>query len=160
MPKPAHPLTTLLSRLAATQPISQSEGYNILTKQRLNRPVSPHLGIYKPQITWTLSSLTRITGSMLSGGFYIFGFGYLIQPYIGVHLFESSSLVAGAAALPALVKVPIKFLAAWFFTFHSFNGIRHFAWDTGRQFKNQQVIRTGWFVVGLSVITAGALTFW
>ena len=68
-------------------------------------------------------------------------------------------MVAGAAALSLLLKVPVKFVLSYFFTFHSFNGVRHLVWDTGRQFTNQQVIRTGWFVVGLSAVTAGYLTF-
>ena len=161
-PKQSNAQTNILlpsPRLAATLPIPQNEGYDILVKQRLNRPVSPHLGIYKPQTTWTLSIANRITGSVLSGAFYVFGFGYLVQPLLHLHLFESPSMIAGAAALPLLVKVPVKFLMSYFFTFHSFNGVRHLVWDSGRQFTNQQVIRTGWFVVGLSAVTAGYLTF-
>jgi succinate dehydrogenase (ubiquinone) cytochrome b560 subunit len=52
----------------------------ILAKQRLNRPVAPHLSIYKPQITWYGSALNRVTGVALSGAFYAFGALYLIAP--------------------------------------------------------------------------------
>lgn len=45
------------------------------------------------------------------------------------------------------------------FTFHSFNGIRHLVWDTGAQMKNQQVVNTGWAVVGLTVVSALGLAF-
>ena len=103
--------------------------------------------------------MNRITGSILSGAFYIFGFGYLVQPVLGLHWFESPSMVAAAAAMPLLAKIPLKFFMAFQLTYHSFNGIRHLVWDTGRQFTNQQVIRTGWFVMGLSAVTAGLLAF-
>merc|ERR1712137_753034 len=70
-------------RLAATEHASQSEAAEILAKQRVNRPVSPHLAIYKPQITWIASGLNRITGVTLSGSLYLFGIAYLIAPYTG-----------------------------------------------------------------------------
>ena len=122
-------------------------------KQRLSRPVSPNIGIYKAQITWYLSGLNRITGSVLSGGFYIFGFSYLISPLFGWHI-ESPALVAAFAGLPVVAKVAIKLGVALPFTFHCFNGVRHLFWDTGRGFANQAVIRSGWLVVGLTAVSS------
>jgi succinate dehydrogenase (ubiquinone) cytochrome b560 subunit len=145
-------------RLAATEHASQSEAAEILVKQRINRPVSPHLSIYKPQITWIASSLNRITGITLSGSLYLFGIAYLIAPYTGWHL-ETQSMVAAVAAWPAVVKGGIKAFFALPFFFHSFNGIRHLAWDMGVGFKNQQVIRTGWGVVGLTAVMSLYYTF-
>ena len=55
---------------------------------------------------------------------------------------------------PVIAKVFTKLLLAFPFTFHSFNGIRHLAWDMGKAFKNQTVIKSGWSVVGLSVVSA------
>ena len=55
---------------------------------------------------------------------------------------------------PVLLKVLTKFTIALPFTFHSFNGFRHLAWDMGKAFKNQTVVKTGWTVVGISVVTA------
>ena len=140
-------------RSAATQRVSQSEGNEILAKQRLQRPVSPHLSIYRPQITWIASSFNRITGVALSGGLYLFGFAYLAAPAMGWHL-ESQSLVAGFAALPIVAKVAAKFSVAMPFFFHAFNGIRHLSWDLGLGFKNLRVIQTGWAVVGLSTLAS------
>lgn len=40
----------------------------LLRQQRKLRPVSPHLQIYQPQITWYLSGLHRVTGVALGGG--------------------------------------------------------------------------------------------
>jgi succinate dehydrogenase (ubiquinone) cytochrome b560 subunit len=140
-------------RLAATESASHEQAQQIINKQRLNRPVSPHLSIYQPQITWYASSLNRITGITLSGALYLFGFAYLAAPYTGWHL-ETQSMVAAVAAWPLAVKLGIKSFFAFPFFFHSYNGLRHLAWDIGLGFKNQQVIRTGWSVVGLTVVSA------
>ncbi|KIX98682.1 uncharacterized protein Z520_05983 [Fonsecaea multimorphosa CBS 102226] len=145
-------------RPATTQTVSQASGQEILANQRLHRPVSPHLAIYRPQITWYLSALNRITGATLSGAIYVFGAAYLVAPLFGWHL-ESASLAASFAALPVILKVGLKALVAFPFTFHGLNGIRHLIWDTGAAFTNQQVIWTGWTVVGLSVVSALGLTF-
>ncbi|KKZ68901.1 succinate dehydrogenase (ubiquinone) cytochrome b560 subunit [[Emmonsia] crescens] len=142
----------------STASITNQDPTQILPRQRLNRPVSPHLSIYQPQITWILSSLNRITGVALSGGFYIFASAYLVAPLLGWHL-ESSSLAAAFGALPLAAKVGLKFTAALPFTFHSFNGCRHLIWDLGKQFSNKQVIATGWTVVGLTLTSALALAF-
>jgi len=71
----------------------------------------------------------------------------------GWHL-ESASIAAAFATWPIALKVATKFAIAMPFTFHSFNGIRHLVWDTGRQFNNKAVIRTGWTVVGISTVSA------
>ena len=93
------PLLTRRFRLAATESISSSQSQEALAKQRLQRPVSPHLGIYRPQITWIASSLNRVTGITLSGSLYLFGFAYLAAPTLGWHL-ETQSMVAAVAAWP------------------------------------------------------------
>ncbi|MCJ1238790.1 hypothetical protein MMC14_006781 [Varicellaria rhodocarpa] len=135
-----------------------ADGYSILVKQRLNRPVSPHLSIYQPQITWYASIMNRITGSILSGGFYIFGAAYVVAPLFGWHI-ESASMAAAFGSLPVAAKVALKFGVALPFTFHSWNGIRHLVWDMGREFSNKQVQRGGWTVVGLTVVSSGVLAY-
>ncbi|KAI9760506.1 MAG: hypothetical protein M4579_001591 [Chaenotheca gracillima] len=139
-------------RPAATQQHTPDSAYNILVQQRLNRPVSPHLTIYRPQLTWILSGLNRITGSVLSGGLYVFATAYLAAPLFGWHL-ESASMAAAFGAWPVLGKVALKTTLALPFTFHCINGVRHLVWDTGKEFGNQQVVRTGWAVVGLTAVS-------
>lgn len=143
-------------RPATTQKLTPADSYKILVAQRKNRPTSPHLTIYRPQITSTLSALNRITGATLSGGFYVFGAAYLIAPLVGWHL-ESASMAAAFATWPVALKVATKFAIAMPFTFHSINGVRHLVWDTGRMIVNRSIIRTGWAVVGLSTASALAL---
>jgi succinate dehydrogenase (ubiquinone) cytochrome b560 subunit len=140
-------------RQQVTQQHVSSENNEILVAQRKLRPVSPHLGIYKPQITWIPSMFNRITGAILSGGFYLFALGYLVAPVFGWHL-ESAVLAASFATWPIAAKVLAKMSLALPFTFHSFNGLRHLMWDVAKGITNQQVARTGWFVVGLSFVSA------
>lgn len=143
-------------RSVATQNIKQSESIEILIAQRKNRPTSPHLTIYRPQITWYLSALNRITGCTVSAGFYVFGVAYLVSPLLGWHL-DSANLASVFGALPLAIKFGLKSLIAFPFTFHSINGVRHLMWDLGKAFTNQAVIRTGWAVVGMSIASALAL---
>jgi len=156
-PKPRTSLTLLLPpprRLAATQTISDADAtQEILAKQRRHRPVAPHLGIYKAQVTWYLSALNRVTGTALSGGLYVFGLSYLIAPAFGWHL-ESASMAAAFAAWPVAAKFATKMLVSLPFTFHSFNGLRHLMWDMGMGITNKQVQVTGWTVVGISAISS------
>lgn len=150
------------TRWAASAPMekmSEGEATNkILAQQRLHRPVAPHLSIYQPQITWYLSGLHRITGVVLSGGFYLFGALYLIAPALGWHL-ESAVLAAAFASWPVVLQFLSKFLVGWTFTFKCFNGTRHLIWDTASMITNPQVSKSGWFVVGASAVSALALCF-
>jgi succinate dehydrogenase (ubiquinone) cytochrome b560 subunit len=111
------------------------------------------LAIYKPQITWYASAFNRVTGVTLSGALYVFGLAYLAAPYTGWHL-ETQSMVAAVAAWPLAVKLAAKSFFAFPFFFHSYNGLRHLAWDLGLGMKNAQVIRTGWAAVGLTVVSS------
>jgi succinate dehydrogenase (ubiquinone) cytochrome b560 subunit len=132
----------LLHRQAATSNVSADAGTEILAKQRLQRPVAPHLSIYKWQMTWIPSALNRVTGVMLSGIFYLYSIGYLVAPALGLHL-ESAVVAASFAAWPLAAKVLVKTTLALPFTFHSINGLRHLTWDFGKAINNQTVKSTG-----------------
>ncbi|KAI9850951.1 MAG: hypothetical protein M1838_004736 [Thelocarpon superellum] len=109
-------------------------------------------------ITWYASGLNRITGTILSGGLYVFATAYLAAPLFGWHL-DSASIAAAVATWPVAAKVLAKFSLAMPFTFHCFNGLRYLSWDTGSTFANKQVIRTGWIVVGATVVSSGILAY-
>ncbi|KAF1968728.1 succinate dehydrogenase subunit C [Bimuria novae-zelandiae CBS 107.79] len=145
-------------RLANSQATGKVSHEEILAKQRINRPVSPHLAIYRPQITWYASGLNRLTAVILGGGLYIFGFAYLAAPTLGWHL-ESQSIVAAVAAWPLWAKASAKFAVAMPFFFHGVSGLRHLAWDFGLGFKNTTVARTGWTAVGATIALSAYYAF-
>lgn len=113
-----------------TNPISEKQQYELLNQQRMNRPNSPHLEIYQPQLTWYLSGLHRITGVALGGLFYVGALAYCLHPLYPA--IDSTHLINLVHDLPTWVKVTGKTLIAFPLSFHSFNGLRHLMWDTGK----------------------------
>jgi len=143
-----------LQTMATMKPISQSEhltGKEFWSKNKaLQRPISPHLTIYKFQLTSMLSITHRGTGlaqsAMLTGA----GLGALLLPgNFPLFLNDVAAMHFGGAII-----FSTKFILAWPVMFHLWNGFRHLAWDMGHGFKIPEVYKTGWFVVGLSVVTA------
>ncbi|ODQ67893.1 cytochrome b560 subunit of succinate dehydrogenase [Nadsonia fulvescens var. elongata DSM 6958] len=135
-----------------------AEAEEQLKKQRAVRPVSPHLTIYQPQLTWYLSSVHRVTGVALAGAFYAGLISYVGLPLIGSG-FDSSDLAIHFGNLSEGVKTTIKAAAAFPFTFHAFNGIRHMIWDTASELTIKGVYRTGYAVLGLTTVSSIALAF-
>ncbi|KAK3942527.1 hypothetical protein QBC46DRAFT_379813 [Diplogelasinospora grovesii] len=147
------------TRPVATQKLTVDDANSLLAKQRLQRPVSPHLDIYDKMQTWYgASAWHRITGCGLSGALYLFGAAYLVAPLTGWHL-ESASLAAAFGSLPLAVKGGVKFLLAWPFVFHSINGVRHLAYDLGVGFQKRTIVKQGWYIWGASVIGGLYLAF-
>jgi succinate dehydrogenase / fumarate reductase cytochrome b subunit len=112
----------------------------------VERPLSPHLQIYKPQITSVLSITHRATGLALA-------FGTLFL----VWFLAAASWSDGAFALAQ------GFWGSWLgqlclfgwslaLFYHLLNGIRHLAWDAGLGFELKTVHITGWVVVIGSVV--------
>jgi succinate dehydrogenase / fumarate reductase cytochrome b subunit len=113
----------------------------------VNRPLSPHLTIYKPQITSILSITHRITGfalfvSLLAFSWWVianvFGCSKCINPLI-------------SSTWGSLVLIGINAVIYY----HLLNGIRHLLWDTGRAYSIPAVYRTGYLVIaGTIILTA------
>ncbi|KAI8066598.1 hypothetical protein BC940DRAFT_302534 [Gongronella butleri] len=135
----------------ATQAQSPAAETEILRQQRKVRPVSPHLSIYQPQITWYLSGLHRLTGSIIGGGMYLGAIGYLALPAVGVPV-DSASVIAAVAGAPVALKVLAKLTIATPFVFHSLNGIRHLVWDATKFIDIKSVYTTGYAVIGGTVL--------
>lgn len=119
------------------------------------RPLSPHLQVYKPQLTSVLSILHRITGLLLSA----FAFGWIIWLVClnrGPDALQTFSGLLGS--LPGML---LGILATWALFYHLLNGIRHLVWDTGRWLELDSARRAGWAVVIVSlVLTAAAWGYW
>jgi len=128
----------------------------ILNRQRLRRPSSPHFTIYQPQITWIASIANRVTGVGLSVGLYGFLIAYLAAPIAGIPL-DSAHIVEFVQGVPEWLKYSAKGIIALPFTFHSINGLRHLSWDVGKFLSVKAVYRTGYTVVAASVASAIAL---
>ncbi|KXT11278.1 hypothetical protein AC579_1677 [Pseudocercospora musae] len=127
---------------------------HILASQRLNRPVAPHLSIYRPQINSFLSISMRITGSFMSGSMYLFGFFYLLSPTLGIDM-SSAALASAFASWPVIVQVASKFVVAFPFTLHIFGSLRYVAFTFAQGIKsNVNVVKVGWTVLALAVTTA------
>lgn len=143
---------------SSTIKVSHEQENEILIAQRKNRPVSPHLTIYQPQITWYLSSLHRITGVAMAGAFYALTCGYAATSLLSIP-FDSTTIVSTFAALPVAAKVFAKATMAFPFAFHALNGIRHLVWDFGKELTIPGVYRTGYLVLAGTALLGSYLAF-
>jgi succinate dehydrogenase (ubiquinone) cytochrome b560 subunit len=117
-------------RFVQTERITEMDNLKLLNTQRMQRPVSPHLDIYQPQLTWLASSAHRITGVALAGVLYAGSLLYCLHPiYPSI---DSAHLIASWASLPVAVKTAAKVAIAFPLSFHSLNGVRHLFWDVGK----------------------------
>ncbi|CRK75826.1 MULTISPECIES: succinate dehydrogenase, cytochrome b556 subunit [Nereida] len=115
---------------------------------RGNRPLSPHLAIYRPQLTSMTSILTRITGNAL-----------LISTLLVVWWFLS------AAISPEYFAYADGVLTSWFgdivltlsvlgLWYHTLAGLRHLIWDMGYGLEVEQAEKMGIVcLVGSVVLT-------
>lgn len=140
--------------------MTPADAQALLAKQRLQRPVSPHLEIYDRNQTWFGSSIfQRFSGMVFTGGLYGFSVAYLVAPLAGWHL-ESASIAAAFAGWPLLVKGGIKLGLAWPFVFHLFNGIKHLVHDsTAKGFKKITIKKAEYAIWGSTTLVALALAF-
>ena len=117
------------------------------------RPLSPHLSVYKFKYTLLTSILNRLTGLALSLGLLLF-------------VYWVTALSRGAEAYrqawPMLSHVIAKLIYAALlvaFCYHLAAGIRHLVWDTGRGMEKGQAYRSSWIVAAVTAILAIALGY-
>ena len=119
------------------------------------RPLSPHLGVYKFMYTMALSFLHRATGCAASVGFLLFVWWLMAL---------ASGPAAYASAMSALNSPLAKLLLVGFtfsFIYHFCNGIRHLVWDTGRGLERAQARRSAAIVViAALLLTAVTVVFY
>jgi succinate dehydrogenase / fumarate reductase cytochrome b subunit len=120
------------------------------------RPLSPHLQVYKPQLTSFSSISHRISGVVLSAAALMLTVGLLALSH-GAAAFERfmgfadswiGRLIVGAFVLASV--------------YHWLNGIRHLLWDTGWGLDLKRAYATGWAVmIATPLISAAILyVFW
>ena len=114
----------------------------------VERPLSPHLQVYRPQITTVLSISHRATGLALA-------VGTLMLVWWLVALAEGKDAFAAAQGFIGSWFGRLLLLG-WSFSlfFHLANGIRHLFWDAGYGFSLKTTYASGW----TAVVAAGVLT--
>jgi len=97
-------------------------------KLTANRPLSPHLQIYRPMLTTLMSIAHRISGAANAIGFLLLAW-WLVAIAAGPEAY--ASVEHFFASIPGRV---LLFLFSWSLIHHMLGGIRHLIWDTGRGF--------------------------
>ncbi len=119
-----------------------------------NRPLSPHLQIYRPQITSILSILNRITGIGMALATVLIAWWFLAgatnQGYFDV----------ADGFLTSWFGMLILVASLWAFWFHFFNGLRHLRWDAVKGMGMKTVRRSGWIALVLSVVATVLCVIW
>ncbi len=112
------------------------------------RPLSPHLGVYRWQAQMVTSILHRATGIALAAGSILLLAG-LIALAAGPAAFES---VSGFCT--SWIGILLLLGWSWALAFHLLNGIRHLLQDAGLGFRIEQFVRNSWLsVIGSIVLT-------
>ena len=118
------------------------------------RPLSPHVWIYRWQISNTLSILHRASGVALAVVFLLLCVWLVCAANGAVCYATMTSILRG----PVGVVVLLGFSAAFFF--HLLNGIRHLCWDAGVGFERRQSRFSGWCVVLATLLLSLLATVW
>ncbi|HVY42010.1 MAG: succinate dehydrogenase, cytochrome b556 subunit [Bacteroidota bacterium] len=115
----------------------------------MQRPISPHLQIYRPLINMVASILHRITGAALYFGTLLLAW-WLVAAAAGP---EQFALINSFFASPLGLLILVGY--TWAFMLHLLGGIRHFIWDTVRGFELSTVNALCWSsLLGSFVLTA------
>ena len=115
------------------------------------RPLSPHLQVYRPQMTSVMSIMHRAAGIVLTTGTLVMT-AWLVSLAIGA---ESYGIVAAFLAHPLGQFVLFGYSVA--LIYHAMNGIRHLGWDIGIGLTIPEVYRNGQLVLILTAVLTAAL---
>ncbi|MEM9010528.1 MAG: succinate dehydrogenase, cytochrome b556 subunit [Pseudomonadota bacterium] len=113
---------------------------------RGNRPLSPHLTVYRPYLSMMMSITHRITGVALT-----LGLGLIICWFLAAAIGPEVFALADAA-LTSIIGLIVLVGSLWALWYHFANGLRHLWWDTGHGFDLRQVHITGLIALAVSVL--------
>ena len=112
----------------------------------VRRPLSPHLQVYRPQLTSVLSIMNRLSGIATS-------VGTLLMVW---WLVASAGSSGGFATMQSVMGswVGILLLFGWTvgLVYHFVGGLRHLAWDAGYGFDLPQVYASGWTAIAATAV--------
>jgi succinate dehydrogenase / fumarate reductase, cytochrome b subunit len=118
------------------------------TKAPVERPLSPHLQIYRPMLTMMMSIVHRITGAGLYFGTLLLAW-WLLAASSGPNAYSAIQSFMGT-----IFGRLILFGYTWALIHHMLGGIRHFIWDTGHGFgKKEREWLVGANLAGSIVLT-------
>jgi succinate dehydrogenase / fumarate reductase, cytochrome b subunit len=134
------------SRLATAA--QKTKGTDMAEAKRVERPLSPHLQIYRPQLTSFTSILTRITGNGLIVG-VILAVWWLLAAA------TSEAYFAVANAVVTSWFGDLVFTASlWAVWYHYLAGLRHLYFDAGKGLDIPTAEKLGWAcIIGSVVLT-------
>jgi len=113
---------------------------------RGNRPLSPHLSIYRPQLTSITSILTRITGNALILASLLIVWWFLAAAT------SPEYFALADAVLTSWFGDLVMFLSLWALWYHTLAGIRHLIWDNAKMLDIESAYKLGYAVIGGSVL--------
>jgi len=115
------------------------------------RPLSPHLQVYRWQLTMVLSIIHRATGVALAAGTVLL-IALLLALAAGPDAYQTVR-----AFCSSWLGMLMLFGWTWALSFHMCNGIRHLAWDAGWGFDIPRAYLTGWTVVAASLLISALI---
>lgn len=115
------------------------------------RPLSPHLQIYRPQINMVMSILHRLTGAALYVGSLLLAWWLLAAATSPGYFAYVNGLFA---TWPGMIVLAAY---SWALIHHMLGGMRHFVWDTGSGLDIPSVDLLSWSTIVLSVLLTAAL---
>ncbi|CCG41944.1 succinate dehydrogenase, cytochrome b556 subunit [Magnetospirillum molischianum] len=110
-----------------------------------DRPLSPHLQIYKMPFTAVLSISHRITGVVMAVGTLVLAYWLAAAAY-GPDAYATAQAVLGSVPGRLLL---FGWSVALFY--HLCNGIRHMFWDAGMGFEIRDAVKSGYITVGAAL---------
>jgi len=114
--------------------------------ENVERPLSPHLQVYRPQLTSITSILTRITGNALIVA------ALLIVWWLLAASTSDAYFAMADAVLTSWFGDLVLVLSVWALWFHALGGLRHLYWDNGGNMEVGFAEKLGWGMVGGSVV--------
>ncbi|MGV6848732.1 MAG: succinate dehydrogenase, cytochrome b556 subunit [Marinibacterium sp.] len=112
---------------------------------RGKRPLSPHLTIYRPQLTSVTSILTRITGNALLLG------ALLVVWWLLAAATSAEYFAIADAVLTSFFGDVVMVLSLWALWYHALAGVRHLIWDAGMCLNLKAAERLGYAVISGSL---------
>ena len=110
------------------------------------RPLSPHLQVYRWQITMTMSILHRASGIILVAGAFALVWWLLALAAGGEAYADAAECLASPLGKLFLFGFTLSLV------YHLLNGVRHLLWDAGWGFEIPEFYASGWTVAALTVI--------